>query len=115
MGPGRVAGYGGAGRDVTNHAALGSDSSSVSNIEMIRQPHLARENDVIAHRRAAGNADLRHDQATLSDPNVVTDVDQVVDLRSRPNHRVPDAAAIDRAVSAHFHSVTEQTTANVSD
>lgn len=48
-----------------------------------------------------------NDHAVASDPNVVGNLDEVVDLRAIPDDRVAAAAAIDRAVGADLDIVAD--------
>ena len=66
-------------------------------------------------RAEPGDADLRHEQAEPADPHVVRDVHEVVDLRPRADHRVVDAAAIDRRVRADLDVVLDDAPADVRD
>src|SRR5207245_1167658 len=72
-----------------------------------------REKHVVLHVRAPGNPGLPRDQAARPDPTVVPDLDEVVDLRSRTDDRVVDAATVDRGVRTNLHVVPDDAAADL--
>ena len=70
---------------------------------MTRDAHLPGEDAAVLDPHRARDANLRHEQAQPSDAHVVPDLHEVVDPRPRADHRVIDAAAIDRRVRADLH------------
>src|SRR5690606_39532945 len=74
---------------------------------------LTGQDDAIPHANRAGDAHLRHEQAELPDANVVSDLDQVVNLGTGAYHGVVNAAAINGAVGSDFHVVLQHAPANV--
>ena len=105
----------GAGRDVAEHGALGRDPGPVADHQMIGHAHVAGQDDVVPDARAARDADARHEQAAASDPDVVADVDEVVDLGARADHRVVHAPAVDAGVGADLDVVLDDAAADVGD
>ena len=57
----------------------------VTKRQMSRDPGLSRKNHAIANVRTAGESDLRAQQRILADGTRVTDLDQIVELRTAPN------------------------------
>src|SRR5215207_10932932 len=82
---------GGARGDIAEDRALGRDASSISDREVIGDPDMPREDDVIADARAARDADSGHDQAAFADPDVVSHLHQVIELGAAPDDSVVDA------------------------
>ena len=61
--------------------------------------------DVVADRRAAGDADLRRQQGVPPDVHAVADLHEVVDLGAGLNARFADGGPIDRRVRADLDVV----------
>src|SRR5437879_2269722 len=57
--------------------------------------------------RAAGKADLPHDQAVPAHHHVVGDMDQVVNFRALPNHGGPQRAAVNGGIGADLDVVVD--------
>ena len=102
------------GRDIAEHPGLRADTAPLPTVRCPASPTWPASCAVLDMRRA-GNAHLRHDETERTDPNVVTDVHEIVDLRPRPDHRVIDAAAIDRRVRANLHIVADDAAPDVRD
>ena len=113
MRPRRVAAEGCAGWHVAKDGALGGDTGTISYDEVIGNADVTRENDVIADPSAAGDSNPGHDQTTLADPDVVSDLYQVVHLSAEANDRVIDAASIDAGVGPHLNFVLQDAAAHV--
>ena len=77
------------------------------------QAGLPGEDRTILHMRRSGDPDLRHDQTQRADAHVMPHVHEVVDLRARPDHRVIDAAAIDRGVCPDLDIIADYAAAYV--
>src|SRR6185437_2336516 len=101
------------GRNVAKHAGLAGDTRTVADRHVPADPGLARDDDSVPDVRRAGDSNLRHQQTQRADPHVVADLNEIVDARSRADHRVVDAAAIDRRVRADFHVVANYTASDV--
>ena len=72
---------------------------------MVFDSDLTGQNDTIADVHTAGHADLRDDHAVLADGDVVADVDEVVNFRSRTDARGAGARLVNRDIRADFHIV----------
>src|SRR5215203_6634367 len=94
-------------RNISHDARLGRDLNPLPEPQMPRDRGLAADRDEILERRRAGDADLRHDHAMLADGDVMGDLDEVIDLRPRPDQRVAAAAAVDRRVRADLDIVAD--------
>jgi len=106
---------GGARGDIAEDRALGRDASSISDREVIGDPDMPREDDVIADARAARDADSGHDQAAFADPDVVSHLHQVIELGAAPDDSVVDAAPIDARMGSDLNLVLEDAVADVRD
>src|SRR4051812_40109435 len=95
MSPRRMTAHRGARWDITEHRTLGRDPGPVSDDEVIGHSDVSRENDIVPDPSAARDAHPSHDQAALTDVNVVTDMNQVVQLGTSADSGIIDAAAID--------------------
>src|SRR5688572_6439792 len=102
-------------RDVSEHAGLAGDLRAVTDFVVSLRCRLASDDDAVPDTRGAGQADLRHDQAELAHRAIVADLDEVVDLGSRADHRVVDAATIDRGVRTNLHVVVDHAAAHMRD
>ena len=113
MGSGWMPAKGSTRRDVAKDGALGCDARAISDHQMIRDPHMAGENDVVANSRTAGDTDAGHDQASLTDPDVMPDLHQVVQLGAPADHGVVDAAPVDAGIRPHLDLVLEDASTHV--
>src|SRR5690606_31781814 len=82
------------------HARLRRDRRAIPDRDVTGDPRLSAERHVPPHLRAARDADLRDHDAVLAEPDIVRDVDQVVDLAAVADHRAADRAAVDARVRA---------------
>src|SRR6185436_7976961 len=110
---GRVPRHGDAGWDVGDDPRLHQETGSATDGDVIPDPRLPRDDRLVFHLHAPGDPRLGHDEAPGTDAHVVRDVDQVVDLRSSPDHRVVDAAAVDTGVGADLDVVADQAATHV--
>jgi len=72
---------------------------------MAVNPGLPPNSDIVFDCRASGYADLRHDDAIPSDPDIVGDLHLVIDLGVFADHGIADSAAVHRRVGADLHIV----------
>src|SRR5688572_17489641 len=100
---------------ISEHARLAGNLCAIPDLHMPPGGSLPRDDDSIAQARRTGHANLRHDEAQFPHGAVVTDLDQVVDLGSRPDDRVVDAAAIDARIGTDLHIVMDDAPTNVRD
>lgn len=84
----------------TGHCA---EPRAVADVYVIAEAGLATDDDVVAGRRAAGDAHLGADNVVLTDAAVVGDLHEVIDLRAVADRRSPVSAPVDRAACADFH------------
>src|SRR6185437_14711754 len=68
--------------------------------EVTADAHLAADHAAAPDARAARDADTSRKSAVGTDPHVVRDHDQIVELHSLLDHRILDRAAIDGGVGA---------------
>ncbi len=113
MRPCGVAAERGARRDVPEHRALGRDPRSVIDQEVVRDAHVARQDDVVPDVGAARDPDAGHQQAALADPDIVPHVHQVVELGAAPDDGVVHAPAVDAGVGTDLHLVRHDAAAHV--
>jgi hypothetical protein len=74
---------------------------------------MSGKNDVVAYPGAAGDADARHDQAALTDSNVVPHLHQIIQLCAAPDYGVVDAAAVDAGVRPNLDFILEDASTHV--
>ncbi len=113
VGPRGITGNRGSRRDISDDTALRPDSGPSTYAEVVGEASLPAQDDVVIHLGASGDPDLRQDQASCTDPYIVPDVDQVVDLGPRADDGIAHAASIDCAIGSHFYSVSQQAPSNV--
>src|SRR6266542_2007505 len=96
------------GGNVGDGPRLDEQSRAVPEREMMRDACLPADNHVVLHLHAARDPRLRHDEATRADAHVMGDVDEIVDLRARPDHGVVHAAAVDARIGADLDVVPDE-------
>ena len=99
--------------DRAEHSGLCRDARAFADREMTSEPRLAGENAAILDPNRARDSHLRHQQTEPSDPHVVSDMHEVVDLRSSTDDGVVDASAIDRRVRADLDIGFQDASTNV--
>ncbi len=92
--------------NVVHHAGARHDRDLVADLEMPGETNLPGQGHIIPEFRAAGNADLGHDDAVGSDLHVVRDLHQVVDLAAPADLRGPER---------DFHVVVDDHVADLRD
>ena len=112
-GPGGSADPPRSGRHVVHQAALCCRAAPLADAEMVDHTGLAADHRIIAHRYAAGNSGLAHDNAMAADHDVVANLDEVVDLGPLADHRVADGAAVDRRAGADLDVVLDDDAADL--
>jgi hypothetical protein len=83
-----------AGGNVGHHSGLGPKYRTLADRYMVGNADLAGQHGEVANCRAAGDPDLRNNQAMAADRNVVSDLHEIVDLGAFPDHGVACGAAI---------------------
>ena len=74
---------------------------------MIADADLTRQNDVIAGRNRTGDADLAAQDVVPADLTVMTDLDEIIDLRPRPNVGGAEGGPVNGGACADFHVVVD--------
>src|SRR4051812_42986307 len=74
---------------------------------MTGKPGLSARHDKIAEPRAARDPDLPRQDAAAADRDIMPDLDQIIDHRSRTDHRVVPGAAVDRRVGADIDIIAD--------
>src|ERR1700759_370484 len=74
---------------------------------MIADRGLAADGDAVAERRAAGDARLAADDAGAPEPDVVADLDKIIERAAGADHRVAGRAAVDGAIRAQADVVAD--------
>ena len=59
----------------------------------------------MTHGRAAGNPDLRNNNAVFPNGDVMANLHQIIDHGAAPNHRIRAGSPIDAGVGANIHMV----------
>src|SRR3954454_4815393 len=97
----------GSRRHVAVDVARACDLRALADPQVPDDADLAAEHDEILERGRARDADLRHDHAMAPDDDVMTDLDEVIDLRPLPDHGVAARAAVDRRIGADLDVVLD--------
>jgi hypothetical protein len=92
-------------RYVRYHARLRPDLGAFADPQMPGHCPLAADLDEVLQHGGARNANLRYNNATPAEANIVGDLDQIIEPRAHPDHRVPGRASVDGGVSADLHVV----------
>ena len=93
--------------------AIAHDLRTGADVDMVAQAGLAAHDDVVAGRRAAGDADLGANQIVLADAAVVGDLNQVVDFGAFADRGRAVGAAVDRGAGADFDVVVDANVAQL--
>jgi hypothetical protein len=88
---------------VRQNAALASEHHAFFDARVLANPDLSSEHNAIFDHDATRQTGLRRDDDILADLTVVTDVDQVVDLRAAADAGFVERAAIDGGVGADLN------------
>jgi hypothetical protein len=112
---GRMTAERSTGRDIPEDGALGCNSRSIPDNQVIRDTDVTREYDVVSDPCASCDSDSCHDQTPLSDPDVMSDLNQIVHLGATSDDGVVDAAAIDAGVGTDLHLILEDAAADMWD
>jgi hypothetical protein len=87
----------------------------IANIEMAREADLPAKDDVIAQPGAAGDANLRNEEAMFANAHVVSNLDEVVNFGAIANSRRAKRAAIHGDIRADLDVVTNDDISNLWD
>lgn len=82
-----------------------TDLRAGTDFDMIGYPYPAAKHATIADNDAPRQAAMASDDAVPSNPDVVGDLDQIVDLRPFADHCIVKRSSIDRRVGAYFDTV----------
>ena len=85
------------------HTRLGTDDRAVADADMIHDPRLAGNDDVIAGAAGAGDAHLTDKEIVPADLAVVGHHDEVVDFRPVADPGGLECATVNRRARANFH------------
>src|SRR3954452_109029 len=96
---------------ITEYSRLCRETSARPDRKGTADASLPGEDRAVSNRHGAGNAHLCHHQAFLTDPDIVRDRHEIVDLRAISDDGIVDAAAIDGAVRTNFYIVADYSAA----
>jgi hypothetical protein len=82
---------------------------------VIRDSHVPGEDNVVPYSCTAGDPDPGHDQAALADPDIVTDLHEVVQLGATTDDGIVDASPIDASIRSHLDLVLQNTGTHMRD
>ena len=94
-------------RHIAMQPRTGADEGSLPDSQMTRRTGLGHHDRSSTHDRPTGETRLGHDQGVLADVAVVSDLDQIVDLRTPSNARLVQGRAIDGRVRTDFDVVLD--------
>src|SRR5438309_10139462 len=80
---------------------------------MLANPDLPTTHRSIIHNDAAGKPRLRCDDDIFANVAIVSDVNQVVDLRSAPDSCLIEGAAINGCIGTDFHVIFNHQPSNL--
>ena len=98
---------------ISAQPALGCQPRPIAYGKMAGDSDLARHDHFVSNAAAATDAYLRGNETTLADPDVVGDLNEVVDLGSGPDDGIVDAPAIDTGIGANLHIILDDATSDV--
>lgn len=99
--------YSGAIRHVAMQSGPSANEGALSDSQMTRRAGLSHHDRSATHDRAPRKSRLRHDQGVFTDVAVVSDLDQIIDLRAASNTRFVEGCAIDRRIGSDFDVVLD--------
>src|SRR3989440_3151188 len=102
-----------AGVEVGWHAALRGDQRPVAYGPVVLAAPLARQHHAAPEPGAARDADLGHEDRVLPHLDVMSDLDEIVDLGAAADDRVAEGRAVDRAVGADLDVVLDRHAAHL--
>ena len=74
---------------------------------MIRKTNLTAQNDEISQVTATGNSDLRDDHIVPTDPCVVPNLHEIIDLGPLSDDSVTKRSAVDCGARAYFDPILD--------
>src|SRR6202041_1093597 len=89
------------------NSRLGAKDSVVLDLRVISDPDLASDHHVFANRTAAGDTGLGRQHRMLANPNVVGDLNQIIDFYTVCDRRDVERTPINRCIRADFHVVAD--------
>ena len=77
----------------------------IADLHMVDHANLTRQRHMRAQAAATRDANLCQEQVILTDLDVMGDVDQVIDLRTAADQRLPQGGAVETDIGADFHVI----------
>ena len=93
--------------DVPHHTALGGNLRPSSDFEVISDADLSSHHDAILDARAPGNADLSANHAATPEMDVVRDMHQIIENSACANHSVARCSAVYGAVGPDLNIILD--------
>ncbi len=87
----------------------------VANLDMPHQPYATGEHAMLADFGAAGDPHTRGHGGVVTDLDVVSDLNLVVELHTIADNGIGQCAAIDSGIYAYFHVIADRNTADLGD
>jgi hypothetical protein len=87
----------------------------LADTHVIGNPHLTSQNDKIAEFATAGNSRLRHNHAMPSEPAVVPNLYQIINLAAFTDHRITKSSAVDGGASADLDAILHDDASELGD
>src|SRR5262249_39443236 len=94
-------------RHVFGNPGFGANGDPVTNMNVTHNAYLAGDHHIVASAAGAGNAHLADQQIVSADPAVVSDLHEIIDLRSFADPRGLERAAVDGRAGADLHVVAD--------
>lgn len=102
---GRIAADGFSRRNISEYAAFARHLGPVAELEVADDAGLACDRDAVSNFCTARYASLADNDAKLANTHVVTDLNQVVDHRTRADNGIGTRTSVNCAIGADFHIV----------
>lgn len=101
------------GRYVAIHSALAAYHCAVADMQVPGDSNLAAKNGIIPDFCAAGNADLRNEQRSFADFDIVRNLHEVVDFSPFADYRLVEARPVNASICPDFNIVADNNLADL--
>src|SRR5690348_8344099 len=98
---------------IAHHSGFGADGRLSAELQVPSHAGLGSDDCIVTQLRAARKAGLSHDQTMLSDRDIMRDMNQIIELRSRSNYRTPEGGAINCGIRSNFDIVLKDYVSNL--
>ena len=100
-----------ASRYILRDKRAGTGHHAIRDNPMVRHAHLASQDDAVMYHDTAGQAGLSGQQACLSDTDIVSNLNQIVNFCSGTDHGIAEFGTINARAGTDFDAVFEDNAA----